>query len=282
MAIQAFWEAAAAEEAVRLRRESPVATRFIAGGTDLLLEETGLSGGVVSVREALRYVRREKDEFVIGAAATVSMLLEWRELAEEDHGFLRACARDFASWQIRNMATVGGNLASAVPSADFAPPLLVLEARIVVLGDEGRREMPLAELFVGPHQSALGSDLLVEIRFTAPGRSFRYGWQKTGRTDGDIAIASAAAALSMRNGVVDNARLALGAVAPTPHRVGEAEKYLIGKRPTDKHLAKAASLAREGSRPIDDQRASAAYRSHVSEVLVRRALADAAREGGER
>ncbi|MBM3321462.1 MAG: FAD binding domain-containing protein [Candidatus Eisenbacteria bacterium] len=281
MAIRSFHRAATPEEAVRLLRAGGARTFYVAGGTDLLSWHEPLDA-VVSVREALRYLRREEAEFVVGASATVSMVEAWEELARADGGLLRSCARDFATWQIRNLATIGGNLASAVPSADFAPPLLVLDARCVVQGTEDRREVPLSEFFAGAHESVLGADLLVEIRFEEPAPRSGLAWEKIGRTDGDIAIVNAAARIDRDGKKCREARLALGAVAPTPFRAREAEEFLRGKEPDAKTIARAAELAAAAARPIDDQRASAAYRKAMGELLARRVLAAAAEGRGGR
>ncbi|MFH1681675.1 MAG: FAD binding domain-containing protein, partial [Candidatus Eisenbacteria bacterium] len=257
MAIRSFFSAVTAEEAVELRAAGGERARFVAGGTDLL-SAPERPESVVDIRGPLRYARREGLELVIGAAATVSMIEAWDDLARSDGGLLRSCARDFATWQIRNMATIGGNIASAVPSADFAPPLLVLDARCVLLGMKGRREVPLREFFTGAHESVLGTDLLVEIRFDEPSPRAGLAWQKIGRTEGDIAIVNAAARLDLDGSRCREARLALGAVAPTPFRAAEAEDFLKGKEPNEETIARAAALAAGEARPIDDQRASAA------------------------
>ncbi|RPJ46062.1 MAG: xanthine dehydrogenase family protein subunit M [Candidatus Latescibacterota bacterium] len=280
MPIRSFASASSPGEAVKLLESSPQPSRFIAGGTDLL-SMPAAPASVVDVRRPLRYARREGDEFVVGAGATVTMVAEWEELARADGGFLRSCAHDFATWQIRNLATVGGNLASAVPSADFAVPFLVLGARIVALGKSGRRDIPIESFFVGPHESALGRDLLVEVRFRAPAPEAGLAWEKIGRVDGDIAIVNAAALVRIESGRCADVRLALGAVAPTPIRVPAAEEFLRGKEPSEENLRRAGDLAAEASRPISDQRASAEYRRAMCAVLARRALARAAQGRGK-
>jgi carbon-monoxide dehydrogenase medium subunit len=271
MAIRAFHHAATPEEAIRLLRTGPAGARFLAGGTDIL-PAPARPEAVVSIRDLFRYVKRDGADLVIGATATVSMVADSEDLAAADGGLLRSCALDFATWQVRNLATVGGNLASGVPSADFAPPLLVLDARCVILGDRGRREVPLGNFFTGPHATVLGRDLLAEIRFAAPSPRASFAWNKAGRIDGDLATVNAAVRLEIEGKTCRGARIALGAVAPTPIRAEEAEKYLTGKSTATDVLARAAVLAAESTRPISDQRASAEYRKHMSEVLVRRAL----------
>lgn len=278
MAIENFFNPRSTEEAVRLmidQRENAGPVRFLAGGTDIL-NAPRQPRTVINVKDLLRYVKREGDEFVIGAAATVTMIEEWDDLASVDGGLLRSCARDFASWQIRNMATVGGNLASAVPSADFAPPLFVLDARCLLIGEKGKREIPLVDFFLGAHESAVGRDLFVEVRFPAPPPGAGTAWRKIGRIDGDIAVVNAAAYVEPDDGIFREVRIALGAVSPTPIRATEAENYLKGKPITDEQIEKGAELARDATDPISDQRAGAGYRRELSLVLARRVIAEAA------
>ncbi|MFH1277712.1 MAG: xanthine dehydrogenase family protein subunit M [Candidatus Eisenbacteria bacterium] len=278
MPIEVYRRASSTEEAVRLRGEEGADSRYVAGGTDLLCEPEP-PRSVIDVKRLSREIRREGDRIVIGAGVTVTDLLRSDEIAAADGGLLRSSARDFASWQIRNMATVGGNLASAVPSADLAPPFLVLNADVVALGAKGTRTIAMGGLFEGPHRSALGPDLLVEVRFAAIPSGTRTAWAKMGRTEGDIAVVSAAAYVRIEEGVCAEVRLALGAAAPTPIRVAEAERFLEGKPPSGENLRRASEIARDRAKPIDDQRASAAYRRRLSGVLTRRVLEAAA--GGD-
>lgn len=279
MAIESYRRASSGEEAVRLRGEAGKGGAYIAGGTDLLCE-LDPPRAVIDVKGLSRRIRREGNTIVIGAGATLTDLLRSDEIAAADGGLLRSCARDFASWQIRNLATVGGNLASAVPSADLAPPLLVLDAEAVAEGTSGRRTMKVADLFVGPHENALGADFLDEVRFEAVAAGAGTAWAKIGRVEGDIAVVNAAAYVRIEKGVCVEVRLALGAVAPTPIRIGEAERFLEGKPWGETNLREASEIARRGAAPIDDQRASAAYRRHLVGVLARRVLEAAVKGGG--
>ncbi len=279
MTFRKFYTASSEEEAVRIRSESEGRVRFVAGCTDLLCEDD--PGEIaIDVRRALDYLRRDGDDLVIGAATRVGAIDRWQEGADADDGLLRKCARDFASHQIRNMATVGGNLASAVPSADFAPPLLVLNSRCVIAGPSGRREVSLHEFFTGPHQSILGDDLLVEIRFKAPGKNITTDWRKIGRNPGDIASINAATLLEWDGSEVRLARIALGAVAPTPIHADEAEKIITGGTLSEDVKNRAAVAAQQAASPISDQRASAEYRAHMCGVLTKRMLGYCAEQRG--
>lgn len=271
MAVKSFFNPASVEEAVDIMVSQAGRGRYVAGGTDLLCEKEWPEF-VVNVRDLLNHTGLEGDEFVLGAAATVSQVEYWEKLAQADDGLMRSCAKAFASRQIRNMATIGGNLASAVPAADFATPLLVLEAECVVQGQQGARSVPLEAFFKGPHQSVLQKDLLVEIRFPKPIPGTRARFLKIGRTPGDIAVINVAALLVLDGDTVTKARIALGAVAPTPIRARQAETFLEGKPASEENLQQAAELAQQAASPISDQRASQAYRSQMCMALTRRAL----------
>jgi len=271
MAVKAFFNPTSVEEAVDMMASQTGEGCYVAGGTDLLCEKEWPEF-VVNVRDLLNHVALDGDEFVIGASATVSQIEYWQELTQADDGLMHGCAKAFASRQIRNMATLGGNLASAVPSADFAPPLLVLEAGCVVQGKEGARALPLDAFFSGPHRSVLEKDLLVEVRFPKPAAGTKACFLKIGRTPGDIAVVNVAVLLVLEGQTVKKARIALGAVAPTPIRVYQAETFLEDKPASEENFQQAAELAQQAASPISDQRGSHAYRSQMCMALTRRAL----------
>jgi len=175
---------------------------------------------------------------------------------------------------VRNLATVGGNLCNAAPSADMAPPLLALDAEAVIAGRRGRRAVPLAEFFLGVRRTVLAPDeLLVDIRVPRPGpRSGGSYLRHTPRRELDIAVVGVASQLTLADGRCAKARIALAAVAPTPLRAREAEQALEGRPISPEALAGAATLATEAVRPISDQRGSAEFRRHLVRVLTRRTL----------
>lgn len=271
MALKVFLNSTSPEEAVRIMYEQPGRGAYLAGGTDLLCSPEW-PDFVVNIKGLLATLTQEAGELLIGASVTISQIAAWQELSEADDGLMRSCARQFASEQIRNMATVGGNLASAVPSADFATPLLALEAQCVIQAPEGQRTVPLEKFFAGPHQSILGKELLVELRFPVPAAGVKTEFLKIGRNSGDIATINVATLLELEGDTIQKARIALGAIAPTPIRAYAAEAFLAGKPASDENIQRAADLAREAVQPISDQRASADYRRQMSMVLTRRAL----------
>jgi carbon-monoxide dehydrogenase medium subunit len=178
------------------------------------------------------------------------------------------------SVQVRNLATVGGNLCNAAPSADMAPPLLALEAEAVIAGPKGQRRVPLADFFKGVRSTVLGADeLMVELAIPAPGpRSGGQYLRHTPRRELDIAVVGVASQLTLSDGICKKARIALAAVAPVPLRATEAERALEGQAVTPERIAQAAELAVQAARPISDQRGSADFRRHLLRTLTRRTL----------
>jgi CO/xanthine dehydrogenase FAD-binding subunit len=265
-------------EAVALLAEEGRA--IIAGGTDLLVNPRYMVGvrEVVDIRKlGLDYIRREEDCLCIGAGATMRTVARHPQIQGLANGVLAQGAALCASPNIRNTATLAGNVASALPSADTPPALLVLDAQVVLTGPRGERVVPLEQFFTGPGKSVRERDLIREIRIPlAHTSALSGGFYKIFRTAEDISIVNAAASLLIEDGVITQARLVVGAVAPVPLRARRAEEALVGQPPGEEHLRRAADMAREETRPISDQRASADYRRRTSAVAALRALRQAA------
>ncbi len=254
--------------------------RYVAGGTDLLVR---IKGGVerpallVSLRgiEELRSIVVEDETTTIGALATLSEIGAAPELRAR-HPVLREAIRGMASVQIRNVATLGGNICRASPCADGALPLMVLGARARIAGrGAGEREVAVEELFTGPGETCLEpGELLTSIVVPRAAQPRRGVCLKQGRVRVDLAFASLAAQLRLAadGETCEQARVAAGAVAPTPLRLARVETLLEGERMTPELLQRAAEIARDEVRPISDLRASADHRRHISGVLCRRAL----------
>jgi carbon-monoxide dehydrogenase medium subunit len=198
------------------------------------------------------------------------------EVRDHYPGLAHACSV-MATTQVRNMGTVTGNLANAAPSADTAAPLLVYEAALRLVGPEGRRSVPIGEFFTGPGQTVLAPGEIieaVEVPGLPPtsGSSYR---RLSARSKVDIGAVGVAGLVGLDgDGRIEVCRLALAAVAPTPIRCPEAEAMLAGQSPEADRLDQAAEAAMAASRPIDDVRASAAFRRHTVKVLARRVLDD--------
>ena len=253
---------------------------IIAGGTDLLVNPRYMVGirEVVDIRSLeLDYIHEEHSWLYIGAGATMHTVARHPQIQALANGILARGAAVCGSPNIRNMATLAGNVASALPSADTPPALLALDAHVVLSGLQGERIVPLESFFVGPAKSILNRELIREIRIPLEAiDSLRGGFYKIGRTSEDISMVNAAATLKVKNNTISAAHLVLGAVAPTPLRVKIAEEALIGQAPTEEMIQRAAELVSAEVRPISDQRASADYRRRMSKVVAVRALRQAA------
>lgn len=179
------------------------------------------------------------------------------------------------SIQTMNMATLGGNICNAAPSADTAPPLVAYDAEFVITGPRGQRTVLSTGFFAGPGKTALSPDeLLLEVRVSAPtNRTGSAYVRHTPRKQMDIAVVGVAAVVTLaNNGTIENARISLGAVAPTPIRAAKAEETITGKPATGESFAAAAAVAAAECNPISDVRGSAEFRRHLVDVLTERML----------
>jgi carbon-monoxide dehydrogenase medium subunit len=267
-------------EAVRLLASEP-SLRPLAGGTDMLPQMEDGSRcpvGLVDVKAIpdLNVIAfGESGGLRIGAAVPLARVRQFAPVRERYPMLAEACAL-IGSEQIRARATIGGNLCNAAPSADTAPPLLCLDAEVVIAGPENERKLVLSDFFVGPGQTALRPDeILVAIELPPPPvRSYGAYLRHTPRAEMDIAVVGVATLIALADDehTCRQARIALGAVAPTPIRASEAERILTGLELTDSAIAQAAEAAREAARPIDDVRGSAWFRLELVGVLTERAL----------
>src|SRR6266849_2859201 len=253
---------------------------IIAGGTDLLVNPRYMVDvrEVVDIRKlGLDYISVEHGWLLIGAGATMRTVARHIQIQTLANGILARGAAVCGSPNIRNMATLVGNVASALPSADTLPALLALDAQAVLIGPQGERIIPLDTFFVGPAKSVRERELIRELRIPLDTiDSLQGGFYKIGRTSEDISMVNAVATLMIRDGTITAAHLVLGAVAPVPLRVTLAEEALIGQAPTEEVFQRTAELVRAEVRPINDQRTSAEYRIRMSGVAALRALRQAA------
>jgi len=274
------------EACLRVLVERGSDTKLVAGGTDLLPQlKNGLlkPACVVDLSGVARLRRLEADGrgLRIGAAVT-ARTLEQDPAVRSDYRALAESAALIGSVQVRNLATVGGNLCNAAPSADMAPPLLALDAEAVIAGPRGERRVPLAAFFAGVRRTVLAPDeLLLDVVVPAPGpRSGGSYLRHTPRRELDIAVVGVAAQLTLSDGVCARARIALAAVAPVPLRAAAAEQALEGQPITAERIERAAALAVDAARPISDQRGSVEFRRHLVRVLARRTLTTALARAG--
>jgi carbon-monoxide dehydrogenase medium subunit len=270
------------DDCLKALAADPAGAKLVAGGTDLLPQmKNGLlkPARVVDlsgVTELRALGPADGGGLRIGAAVTARELeLDARVRAR--YASIAESGALVGSVQVRNLATVGGNLCNAAPSADMAPPLIALDAVAVIAGPKGRRRVPLAEFFTGVRRTVLGADeLLVELVVPDSGASSGGNYLRhTPRRELDIAVVGVAAQVTLAGGKCAKARIALAAVAPTPVRATAAERALEGQTLTPELIERAAGLAVEAAKPIADQRGSVEFRRHLTRVLTRRTLTTA-------
>jgi len=263
------------EEASRLGL-SLQGARFIAGGTDLLVRiRAGNTRpeALVSLRgiEGLAGIEIGP-QTRIGATTLIADIASHPGLRESFPVLCEAAGR-LGSEQIRNAATIGGNLCNASPCADTAPALLVLDARVRLWSVDAVREVPLVEFFTGPGQTCMkAGELLHSILLQAPTTSARSIFFKKGRVAMDLATASVAGWMHMDADRCVQARFAAGSVAPLPLRLTRVEELLRGAQVTPERIAEARRLAEQDVKPITDLRSSADYRRQIVGVYVQRAI----------
>src|SRR5271157_1123042 len=266
--IECFYQPTSIREALLLLRKVGKHGRIVAGATDIVTQSDRSTRFLVDItRLGLNYVRGNNRGCAIGATTTMAALEHSAVICALAGGILAKAASTCGSIQNRNMATVGGNLANASPAADTASVLLALDAQVVVADSRRKRTIALTEFYAGPHRTVLDGELLVEVVIpTLPGGG-RMGWsfQKLGRTETDISLVNVAAGIQIdAHGRVKWARIALGAVGPTPLRARKAEELLLGNTFSEDLLTRAGAAVWKEVTPISDGRASAEYRREMS------------------
>ncbi len=262
-------------------------TRLIAGGTDLLVEiEHGAPPPHtlidLSRLPGLDQIILTEGRVHIGPLVTHNQTVASPLIQQHAWPLARACW-EVGAPQIRNRGTIAGNLATASPANDTLPALTVLAADVTLASTRGRRTLPLADFFQGVRRTALQADeIIADISFPVPPATARGAFIKAGlRRAQAISLVNIAVLLDFAGNVVTEARLAFGAVAPTIVRAPAAEAALLGRPLDPAQIEEAARLIPQAIRPIDDVRASAAYRRHLAGVITRRALQQIA-AGSER
>jgi carbon-monoxide dehydrogenase medium subunit len=264
-----------------LARYGPHA-RPLAGGTDLLVDlKTGRLRleHLVSLNriDSLRGLSELDACLRIGALTTITEL-DRSPILGEDFLPIRDATCKMAAPQIRNVATVGGNIASAVPCADLPPILTAMKASVVLWSPEGRREVPLDTFFIGARETVRRHDeVLTKALVPQPQPGFGAAYARFGLRDGNtIAVAAVAVGLLLDSDeTIRDARIVLGAVAPVPKLVEPAGAALVGHRPDRDVFRATAVTAMEAAEPISDVRGSADYRRELVRVLTERGLTTA-------
>ncbi|MEP7221716.1 MAG: xanthine dehydrogenase family protein subunit M [Novosphingobium sp.] len=287
MPASAYHSPSTIEEAVALLVADPAA-RPLSGGTDLIVQmRAGRFAGtsIVDLKHihSLSGIRADAHGFVIGAATPCTALLDCAELVAAWPGVVEA-ANLIGSVQVRNRATMAGNLCNASPAADSVPALIAAGATCTVVGPGGTRQVPVESVPSGPGTTSLGQgEFVSEIHLPPRPKGGGDAYLRSiPRTEMDIAVVGAGVALVMdASGICTAARIAIGAVAPTALLVEAAGAALVGTAIDDAALDRMALAVRAACRPITDKRGTADYRTAMAGVLARRAVLLARTRSGE-
>lgn len=270
---------ASIDEALQMLNEYGEACQQIAGGTDLMVDflyKRKKPRHVVDLLSIPELTFISQDEKLRIGATTSLDQVDRSERVRASCQMLSEGAALVGSQQIRNLATLGGNICNAVPSADTAPPLLAANADVFITGPKGNRIVNINDFFIGPRKSVLAPDEIVVEIAIEPGKPYSssYYQRHTSRMALDLAKVGVAVylALKPKDGSIDDVRIALGAVAPTPVRALEAEEFLVGNFPDAKVFEEAARLAKKAASPITDVRSTETHRREIVGVFTKRCL----------
>jgi carbon-monoxide dehydrogenase medium subunit len=278
-----YYEPRRLNEACSLLYKFNGQAKVLAGGTDLLVElKNGAIDvvGVINIKKikGLDKITFKGDEGLrIGALVTWSQLLESKSLNNHFPLMMKA-AETMASIQIRNVATLAGNICHASPAANGAIPLLLYEAECLIEGGRGKRSVPIEQIFEGPQKNSLKKDeILTEIFIPLPPSQIRGNYFKFSlRGAMDLALVAVGALVKIEKGIFREVRIALGAVAPTPFRARNSEHFLEGKTVVDRVIREAAEVVANECDPITDIRGSKEYRIELVKELTYRVIKEAA------
>ncbi len=271
-----YFRASTLEEALELisKLES---VKVLAGGSDLLIDlkirryEVKNVVDISGIKE-LNFIEDRGDHIAIGAATKLQDIVESPVIAAKAPVLVEA-VNEMASWQVRNVATIGGNLCNASPAADTAPPLLVLNAKLRLVSLEGEREVPITEFFLGPRKTVLRKGELLKEIVVPYERGAGASFIKLGRRNAfTLSVVAVATLVKVRNGIFDDVRVALNSVAPKPVRAVSVEKFLKSREISMSAIEEGAKRVLQDISPISDVRASADYRKEMSVVLTKESL----------
>lgn len=259
-------------------------TKILAGGTDLLvqlrehLRDADLVVDVKRIPELMELSRQPGKGLRLGASIPCYRIYENADVAEA-YSALADAARIVGGWQIQSRASVGGNLCNSSPAGDTIAPLIALQAVAVTVGPNGTRQIPVAEFCTAPGKNVLEpGEIVTTLVFPPPAPNGGSAYLRfIPRNEMDIAVAGVASwvRLNAAKDTIEEARVAVAAVAPTPKFAAEASAWLAGKPVSEQTFAQAGELAKKVASPISDMRGTAEFRLHLVGVLTKRTLAKA-------
>jgi len=273
-----YFRAGTVAEAITLLQKHGENVKILAGGHSLIpMMKLRLATPPMLIDinriEGLRYIKESGGYLQIGGL-TREADLDTSDLIRSKYPLIADTAKVIADPLVRNMATVGGNLAHADPANDHPAAMLALNAEVVATGAKGKRTIPIHQFFTGLFETALKHDeILTEIRIPTPAERTGGAYFKFERRVGDFAIAAVAVQLTLdKNEKIEKVGIGLTNVGPTVIQAKEAEAYLRGKKPDDEILAKAGELTAKASQPSSDLRGPAEYKRALVKTLTVRAL----------
>lgn len=277
-----YARASTVDEAIELLRREGERARVLAGGTDVIVQarerrrDIGLFVDVKHI-DGLRDITLDGSGLRIGAATPLYEVYGHPGV-RADYPALVEASRVIGGTAIQGRASLGGNLANASPAADSIPAMIALGGVATLAGPGGAREVRVAEFCTGPGQSVLApGEFIVSLHFPSRASGSGSAWERfIPRNEMDIAVVNAAAHVALEGGVVTDARLALGAVAPTPLELTDVAAALVGRPLDDAAIEAASSGAAAAARPIADMRGTEAQRRHLAGVLTARVIRRAA------
>lgn len=267
------------DEAVKAHTEAKGSARFLAGGTDLLVQiKSGIKkpNMVIDIKKIveLNSIKEVSDnEFKIGAAVSGANLNRNKKFANLWPGVLEAF-RLIGSEQIQGRASLGGNLCNGSPAGDSVPALVAAGCTVTIAGPNGSKDIPIETFHKGPGKTVLeNGEMLVSINFPKRVANSSDAYLRmTPRTEMDIAVVGCAVNITMENGICTHARVSLGAVAPTPLLIKEASEIMVGTDINSEIIQKVSKLCMEACNPINDKRGTIDYRTKVAGVLFKRSV----------
>ena len=266
------------DEAVQAHNQANGSARFLAGGTDLLVQiKSGIKKPnlVIDVKKIVELNNIEEiseNEFIVGASVSGANLNRNKKFASLWPGVIEAF-RLIGSEQIQGRASLGGNLCNGSPAGDSVPALIAAGCTAIIAGPDGRKELPIEEFHTGPGKTVLkNGEMLVSLKFPKRESNSSDAYLRmTPRTEMDIAVVGCGVNLTLDNDICTSVRVSLGAVAPTPLLIKEASDIMVGTNLNSQVLEKVAKICMESCNPINDKRGTIDYRTKVAGVLFKRA-----------